>query len=195
VTRRFRAALAAGALLASALAGCAHPSPFTGVTLRGKPAADFTLTDQHGAPFRLDAQRGRVVVLFFGYTHCPDVCPATMAQLARVYHTLDDAQRARTTVAFVTIDPRRDTRTVLRRWVDLFDPRFEALGGSEAALDPVYAAYHEYHSRIPGSRGTGYLMAHTGIVYLIDPAGRLRVLHSWQDPADKIAADVRTLLS
>jgi protein SCO1/2 len=193
--RRLCTALALLGLVGTALAGCARTPHFTGVTLRGKPAADFTLTDQHGTPFRLDAQRGRVVILFFGYTHCPDVCPATMAQLARVYHTLTPTERAQVRVAFVTIDPQRDTRAVLGRWIDLFDAHFEALTGSEVALDPIYHAYGEYHTRQPGTSASGYLMAHTGAVYLIDPQGRLRVLHGWQDPAANVAADVRALLS
>jgi protein SCO1/2 len=195
VRRPLRAALATLVLVAGALATCAVAPRFTGITLPGQPAWDFTLTDQHGAPFHLAAQRGRVVVLFFGYTHCPDVCPATMAQLARAYRTLTPAERARVTVAFVTIDPVRDTRAVLTRWVALFEPHFVALTGSAGELIPVYYAYHVDHTRIPASSGTGYLLEHTSAIFLIDPDGRLRVLHGWQDTAGAIAADVRALLA
>lgn len=191
---RLRTALMALALAGTTLAGCARTPHFTGVTLRGKPAADFTLTDQHGTPFRLDAQRGRVVILFFGYTHCPDVCPATMAQLARVEHVLPAADRARVQVVFVTVDPDRDTPAVMKRYVSLFDPSFVGLTGTEAQLDPVFDAYHVWHQRIPGTKASGYLMAHSGSVYLIDPAGELRVLHDWTDPAPAIASDVKELL-
>jgi protein SCO1/2 len=187
-------ALAALLVFPGTPAGSAATPRFTGITLPGQPAWDFTLTDQHGAPFHLAAQRGRVVVLFFGYTHCPDVCPATMAQLARVERTLTPAERARITVAFVTIDPVRDTPAVLSRWVALFDPHFVALTGSAGELIPVYYAYHVDHTRIPDKAGTGYLLEHTSAIFLIDPDGRLRVLHDWQDTADAIAADVRALL-
>ena len=176
------------------LAACAHTAHFTGTTLTPKPAYDFTLTDQNGRPFRLADQRGREVILFFGYTPCPDVCPATMAQLARVDRTLTPAQRARVRVAFVTVDPQRDPPAVLKRYIDLFDPSFVGLTGTEAQLDPVFDAYHVWHQRIPGTNATGYLMAHSGSVYLIDPAGRLRVLHDWTDPAPAIASDVKELL-
>jgi protein SCO1/2 len=164
------------------------------MTLPAKPAPGFTLTDQDGKPFSLAGQHGREVILFFGYTHCPDVCPATMAQLAHVYRALSPAQRARVRVAFVTVDPQRDDPRTLKRYVDLFDPAFVGLTGSEAALDPVYGAYHVWHQRIPGSHGSGYLVAHGGSVYLIDPNGDLRVLHDWTDSARSIASDVKELL-
>jgi len=192
---RSRAA-AAAACLALGLGGCAHAAQhFTGVAVPAKPAPDFTLTDQDGRPFRLASQHGREVILFFGYTHCPDVCPATMAQLAHVYKSLAPAQRARVRVVFVTVDAPRDDPRTLKRYVDLFDPAFVGLTGSESVLDPVYAAYHVWHQRLPGSRASGYLVAHGGTVYLIDPAGNLRVLHDWTDPAKSIASDVKELLA
>jgi protein SCO1/2 len=183
-----------GSVVALALAACAPGVHFAGTTLAPKPAYDFTLTDQNGRPFRLADQRGREVILFFGYTHCPDVCPATMAQLARVDRTLTPAQRARVRVALVTVDPQRDPPAVLKRYVDLFDPSFIGLTGTPAQLEPVFEAYHVWHQRLPGTNATGYLMAHSGSVYLIDPAGRLRVLHDWTDPAPAIASDVKELL-
>lgn len=190
-----RAALIAAALLAST--ACAHRAPqhFTGTVVPAKPAADFRLTDQNGRPFELADQKGHAVILFFGYTHCPDVCPATMAQLTRVYHTLTPAQRDRVRVAFVTVDPQRDDAATLKRYVDLFDPSFVGLTGTPAQLAPVYDAYHVWHQKLAGSKGSGYLVAHGSSVYLIDPSGALRVLHDWQDPASAIAADVKELLA
>ena len=191
---RFRGAVAAVVAVA-ALAGCAHPAQhFTGTTLTARPAPDFTLTDQNGRPFDLAAQRGREVVLFFGYTHCPDVCPATMGALTKVYHALKPAQRARVLVAFVTVDPQRDDARTLKRYVALFDPAFVGLTGSDAALEPVYRAYHVYAQRLPGTRASGYLVAHSGSVFLIDPSGDLRVLHDWNDSVPSIASDVKELL-
>jgi len=180
---------------AAALAGCAHSAQhFTGTALPARPAPDFTLTDQNGRPFHLAGQHGREVVLFFGYTHCPDVCPATMAALAKVYHALKPAQRADVRVAFVTVDPQRDDPRTLKRYVALFDPAFVGLTGSDDALEPVYRAYHIYHQRLPGTRASGYLVAHSGSVYLIDPQGDLRVLHDWTDSVPSIASDVKELL-
>lgn len=180
--------------LALAPVACARAPHFTGTTLTPKAAYDFTLTDANGRPFRLAGERGREVVLFFGYTRCPDVCPATMAQLARVERELPAADRARVQVVFVTVDPQRDTPAVIKRYVALFDPSFVGLTGTEAQLDPVFDAYHVWHQRIPGTKASGYLMAHSGSVYLIDPAGDLRVLHDWTDPAPAIASDVKELL-
>jgi protein SCO1/2 len=140
-------------------------------------------------------QRGHEVVLFFGYTHCPDVCPATMAQLARVYRTLTPAQRERVRVAFVTVDPGRDNPPTLKRYMALFNPAFVGLTGTERQLDPVYDAYHVWHQKLAGTKASGYLVSHGSSVYLIDPNGDLRVLHDWQDPASAIAADVKELLA
>jgi len=186
----------AAALASAVLAACAHAQPhFTGTALAPKPAYDFTLTDQHGTPFTLSSQHGKAVILFFGYTHCPDVCPATMAALRRADEDLAPAQRSRVQVVFVTVDPERDGPRALARFIEPFDPSFEALTGSEAQLGPIERAYHVFHQRIPGTRGTGYLIAHTGAVYLIGPGGDLRVMHGWQDPPRAIAADVAALLS
>lgn len=180
------------------LAACARHAPehFTGTALTPvAPAPSFTLTDQNGRPFVLADQHGREVVLFFGYTHCPDVCPATMAQLARMMRLLTPEQRKRVTVAFVTVDPQRDDPRTLHRYVALFDPSFAGLTGTEKQLEPVYDAYHVWHQKLKGSAATGYLVAHGSAVYLIDPRGDLRVLHDWQDPAAAIASDVKELLT
>jgi protein SCO1/2 len=190
-----RLALVAAALLAPV--ACAHRAPqhFTGTVVPTKPATDFRLTDQNGRAFDLAGERGHAVILFFGYTHCPDVCPATMAQLSRVYHTLSPAQREHVRVVFVTVDPQRDDPAALKRYVDLFDPTFVGLTGTPAQLAPVYDAYHVWHQRLRGTKASGYLVAHGSSIYLIDPAGDLRVLHDWQDPASAIAGDVKQLLA
>lgn len=195
VRAALRAATVAAALLAPT--ACAHRAPqhFSGTVLPAKPATDFRLTDQNGHPFDLADQKGRAVILFFGYTHCPDVCPATMAQLSRVYHSLTAAQRERVRVAFVTVDPQRDDPATLKRYIGLFDPSFVGLTGTPAQLAPVYAAYHVWHQKLAGSKASGYLISHGSSVYLIDPSGDLRVLHDWQDPASAIAADVKELLA
>lgn len=182
---------------ALALAACAHRAPahFTGTPLPAKPAPAIALVDDHGKPFRLADQRGRAVVLFFGYTHCPDVCPATMAQLAKAYRELSPAQRERVEIAFVTVDPERDDPKTLARYVALFNPAFVGLTGTRRQLEPVYDAYHVWHQKLAGTKASGYLVAHGGSVYLIDPRGDLRVLHDWRDDAAGIASDLKELLA
>ncbi len=184
-------------VVALALTACAHRAPvhLTGTAVGEKAAPDFTLTDQRGRAFHLAEQHGREVVLFFGYTHCPDICPATMAQLAHVYRDLTPEQRSRVEVAFVTVDRDRDDPATLAKYVGLFNPAFVGLTGTQEQLDPVYDAYHVWHQKLRGTKAAGYLVAHGGIVYIIDPQGALRVLHDWQDPATAIAADVKALLT
>jgi len=154
-------------------------------------APDFTLTDASNQPFRLSALRGHTVALFFGYTHCPDVCPTTLATLARAKRKLG-ADAARFDVVFVTVDPRRDTAAVVGKYVRLFDPSFIGLTGSEAQLAPVYAAYKVYHQTLP-ARGSaaGYLVAHSSLVDFIGPHGRIRASGDWSDTPDQLAAEVK----
>jgi protein SCO1/2 len=187
--------------LAALLALCAparaqETTVLRGAEVRNREAYDFSLIDQAGRPFRLSSQRGREVVLVFGYTHCPDVCPATLARLASLLHRLPSSQQDRVRVAFVTVDPARDGPGVLQRFVRLFDPRFIGLTGSEAQLEPVYDAYLVSHERVPDNAGANdYEVAHSTLLYFIDPGGRLRVLHDWQDTDPDISHDIAALLS
>jgi protein SCO1/2 len=162
----------------------------------GAPQApDFTLTDQDGRPYTLSAQRGHAVALFFGYAHCPDVCPTTLAALARAKRKLG-AAGAGYDVVFVTVDPARDTPATLKRYVHLFDPTFVGLTGTPAQLDPVYAAYHVYHKIDDASRSAnGYLVIHSSIVEFIGPDGRLRGFGDWNDSPDALAALMRGALT
>jgi protein SCO1 len=157
----------------------------------GPLAPDFTLPDQSGRPFRLSDLRGHSVALFFGYTHCPDVCPTTLAALARAKRKLG-ADGARFDVVFVTVDPQRDTRAVVAKYVHLFDPSFIGLTGTEAQLAPVFAAYKVYHQALPpqGS-AVGYLVAHSSTVDFIGPHGRIRGFGDWSDTPDELAAAVK----
>jgi protein SCO1/2 len=154
----------------------------------GPLAPDFTLTDQNGQPYTLSAHRGHALALFFGYAHCPDVCPTTLAALARAKRKLG-ASAAGFDVVLVTVDPVRDTPGVLKRYVHLFDPSFTGLTGPERQLDPVYAAYHVYHE-IDSGKGSanGYVVAHSSAVQFISPDGRLRGTGDWSDSPDELAA-------
>jgi protein SCO1/2 len=160
----------------------------------GPPAPAVVLTDQDGRPFRLTDERGKVVVLFFGYAHCPDICPTTLATLAQADRRLG-ASASDVAVVFVTVDPQRDSVAALRKYVALFDPRFVGVTGSQPALDAVYAAYHVWHQKLPNhGSAAGYLMAHSSAVYMLDRSGDLRVIHDWNDPPAVLAHDMKALL-
>jgi protein SCO1/2 len=158
---------------------------------RGSLAPDFTLTDQNSRPFQLSNLRGHTVALFFGYTHCPDVCPTTLAALARAKRQLG-TEGARFDVVFVTVDPQRDTKAVVAKYVRLFDPSFIGLTGTTAQLAPVYAAYKVYHQALPShGSAAGYLVAHSSTVDFIDPHGHIRSFGDWSDTPAELAADVK----
>jgi protein SCO1/2 len=157
-----------------------------------KAAPDFTLVDQHGRTFTLSRYRGRPVVLFFGYAHCPDVCPTILANLKRARQTVADARDS--VVVLVTVDPRRDHAAQLGRFVGTFDPSFIGLTGTSAQLDRVYRAYHVKIENTIGDAG-GYLVAHTAFVYYIARDGRLSGFGTWDDPGPVLDADLRKIAS
>jgi protein SCO1/2 len=162
---------------------------------RSRTIGDFTLTDQSAHAFRLSSLRGHPVVVFFGYTHCPDECPLTLGKIARARTALGAAGRA-IDVVFVTIDPRRDRPGVLRRYVALFDPTFIGLTGTPDELAPVYRDFHVVHREvpIPGS-AAGYAFEHTSYVYFLDRGGHLRGFGDWTDSVDTLTRSLRELLA
>lgn len=162
--------------------------------LVGSAAPDFTLNDQNGHSFALSGQRGHVTVLFFGYTHCPDICPTSLATIASVIRQFGADADKQVRVAFITDDPARDTPQTLRRYVTLFDPWFFGLNGTSAQLGPVYKAYHVWFTRLP-NRGSaaGYLLAHSSFMYFISKDGVVRYVHDWRDDRSSIARDLRKL--
>ncbi len=159
---------------------------------RSKDAPDFTLVDQHGRPFTLSRHRGSPIVLFFGYAHCPDVCPTILANLKRAREAVPDARDS--VVALVTVDPRRDDTAELGRFVGEFDPAFVGLTGTSAQLDRVYRAYHVKVQQTLGESG-GYLVAHTAFVYYIARDGRLSGFGTWDDPQPVLRADIEKIAS
>ena len=178
------------------LTGCGVRRPaFRGTELNPPQSApDFTLIDQHGRPFRLSDQRGKVVLLFFGYTHCPDVCPTTLATWGQVYDALgDDAKRVR--FVFITVDPERDTPERLQQHLAAFNPEFIGLTGSLDQLEAIYRAFYVYREKAQGSQSAvGYLVNHTAGTFLIDPEGRWRLRYGFGTPPEDIVEDIRTLL-
>ena len=154
--------------------------------------ADFTLTDQYGRPFRLRDQRGRVVVLSFGYTYCADLCPLTLGTLKRAYRALG-AERERVRIAIVTVDPQRDTPTRLRPYLAAFHPDFLGLTGPAPERARVYRTFGVVPERYFGATHQ-VVVNHPTAIYIIDPAGYLRLSYNWGGPAEDIAHDIRQLL-
>ena len=151
------------------------------------------LNDHTGKPRRLEEWRGKAVVLFFGFTHCPDVCPATLADVAQAVKKLGpDAGRVQ--VLFVTVDPERDTPEVLARYVGAFDPAFLGLYGDAGATRQAAKEFKIFFEKRPGSTPGSYSVDHSAQSYVIDPRGRLRLLLRQERIGSDLADDLRALL-
>jgi protein SCO1/2 len=194
--RRFLA-LAAGAFAA---AGCdkllpGPATPFNGVDITGSDLGpDFRLTDHNGRERTLADFRGKVVAMFFGYTHCPDVCPTTLSDFASALKALGpDAGRVQ--VLFVTVDPKRDTPELLRNYVPAFNPTFLGLHGDAAATAKVTKDFKIYAAERPGRTPDSYTMDHSAQTLVFDARGKLRLMLPYGTPGDKIASDLRILLN
>jgi protein SCO1/2 len=185
----FRRLSAAPLLLAAvmALAACA----------RGPQAPPINLTDDGGAPWTLSSQRGKAVIVYFGFTHCADTCPATLARLARLAGR--SGTRDKVEIAFVTVDPQRDSPEALHRFVTRFESgpvRIVGLTGSPAQIDAVESAYHVWAQRVPGShRHASYDVAHSDAVYFVDAAGRTSSIHDGGDSDAVLAAALHEALT
>ncbi len=156
-------------------------------------ARDLPLTDHNGQPRHLRDFASKVVVVFFGYTQCPDVCPTSMSELAEVKRALGD-QGGKLQGIFVTVDPERDTPEVLKAYMANFDPSFLALTGTPEQLAAVAKDFKIYYKRVEGQTPTSYTMDHSAGSYVYDTAGRLRVYHRYGSGAQALASDVRALL-
>ena len=155
---------------------------------------EFELTNQRGERMRLSDFAGRALVMFFGYTFCPDVCPATLARVREVKAALPPEDAARFTGVLVSVDPARDSPQRLGQYVEFFDPAFVALTGSEDELEDVARRYGARFMIAEGQPEDSYLVNHSSIAYLIDPAGHVRALYYGDEPIDAIAANVRQVL-
>jgi protein SCO1/2 len=157
-----------------------------------RPLADFTLPSTDGE-FTLSEQRGKLLLFYFGYMTCPDVCPATGAELKRVYEALNQPDKLG--VVFITVDPERDTLERLGPYIRLFNPDFVALRGEEAALQGVMEQFGAQAARRQvGESALSYLMDHTATVFLVDEEGRLVEQFLFGTPYTDILHDVRVLL-
>ncbi|MDB5990958.1 MAG: photosynthetic protein synthase [Herbaspirillum sp.] len=157
-------------------------------------AKDFALTDHTGKPRTLADFKGKAVVVFFGYTQCPDVCPTTMLELAGVMKDLGPLAE-RVQVLFVTIDPQRDTPALLAQYVPAFDPRFLGLYGDAAATDKVAKEFKVFYQKVPGKTPGSYTMDHTAGSYVFDPDGHIRLFVRNGQGAEPLVHDLKLLLS
>lgn len=190
--RRFLVALVA--IATSALAACGEQavkfksSDITGINIGG----DFSMPDHTGKPRSLADFKGKVVVLFFGYAQCPDVCPTTLSEVAAAMKELgpkaNDVQ-----VLFVTVDPERDTPELLAQYVTAFHPSFLALRGSQAELEATAKLFKIFYAKVPSPSG-GYTMDHTAGTFVFDQQGRPRLLVSYGAGAGVFAHDLAQLL-
>jgi protein SCO1/2 len=184
------------ALALIALLAACRPSaaPFNNVDITGASyAREFSLTDHTGAKRTLADYRGKVVVVFFGFTHCPDVCPTTMADLAQVKRQLGkDGDRLQ--VIFVTVDPERDTPAVLGQYVPSFDPTFVGLTGTPDEIARTAKEFKVFYQKVPGKTPTSYSVDHTAGSFAFDTEGRVRLFLKHGQGVEPVVADLKRLL-
>lgn len=186
----------AGVLVAMFVVPLLAPEPheFAGTVLSSpEPAPSFTLTADTGARVGLEDYRDRVVLIYFGYTFCPDICPASMAELADAVDSLGE-DRGDVQVLMISVDPARDTPEVLGEYVDYFDASFVGLTGSDAEIAAVAEDYNVFYQAEEGTAATGYLVDHWAGVMVIDRTGRLVELIGYGTTGEQIAGDVEEWL-
>ena len=187
--------------MACLLAACNKPAaPVSPVSFRNTDltglayAQDFALTDHTGKPRTLADFKGKVVVMFFGFTQCPDVCPTTMADMAQVMKEMGP-QADQVQVLFVTVDPERDTQALLAEYVPAFDKRFVGLYGDLAATAKVAKEFKVYYAKVEGETDSSYTVDHTAGTYVFDRQGKIRLFVRHGEKPAAIAHDLKLLLS
>ena len=189
--------LAACTVLAAAalLTACSESKPsFSAVDVTGADyAKGFELSDQNGKVRRLSDFAGKVVVVFFGFTQCPDVCPSTMAEMADIKKALG-ADGERLQVLLVTVDPERDTPELLKAYMANFDPSFLALIPTPQQLPLVAKDFKVYYKKVEGATPTSYSVDHSAGSYIFDTKGQLRLFSRYGSPKDALTKDLQTLL-
>ena len=179
------------------LAGCSarQAEPFKNTDITGlEYAKDFALTDHTGKLRTLADFKGKAVVLFFGYTQCPDVCPTTMVEMASVMQQLGPLAD-KVQVLFVTVDPERDTPALLSKYVPAFDPRFLGLVGDKAATEKITKDFRVFYQKVPGKTPGSYTIDHSAGSYVFDTQGRVRLFIRNGQGTEPIVHDLKILLS
>jgi protein SCO1 len=198
IRRRFLAVTLATAAIG--LGGCDKlfgpaKSPFTGVDVTGSPmGGELRLTDHEGRPRSLADFRGKAVVVVFGFTHCPDVCPTALSDMARAVRELGERGQD-VQVLFVTLDPARDSAELLKQYVPAFHPAFLGLRGSEAETTAVTKDFKVYSNQRPGKTPDSYTIDHSAQNFVFDREGRIRLLLPPNMASAAIASDLRLILN
>jgi protein SCO1 len=194
LNRRFLIAAACAGLLAACGKTAAPPS-FKGVDITGAEyARELSLTDANGQARTLADFKGKVAVVFFGYTQCPDVCPTTMAELAAVKRELG-ADGERVVGIFVSVDPERDTADVLKAYVAAFDAGFVALRGTPEETQAAAKQFKVFYAKVPGKTEGSYTMDHTAGSFVFDTQGRVRLFTRYGSGAPALVHDLKILLA
>jgi len=178
------------------LTACSPKPEFKNIDITGSTAfgKDFSLLDPDGKVRTLADFKGKVVVMFFGYTQCPDVCPTTLTEMQQVMSILGP-QSDKVQVLFVSVDPQRDTAAILKQYVPAFDPRFLGLRPTDdAALEKVAKDFKIYYKKVPGTSLDSYTIDHTAGSYAFDPDGRLRLYIKHAQGPETLAHDLKELL-
>lgn len=179
-----------------ALTACSGSAQFNGYDLTGvMPDLRYTLTDENGTTVTAAKHAGKVRAVFFGYTHCPDICPITLSRLKAALQLLSPAQRDQMRVLFISVDPKRDSPKRLRAYTARFGPRFIGLTGTQAQLKALAKRYRVTYSYGEPNEMGFYIVSHSTGVYVFGPDGDLHLLLSQALSAEQIAADLKTLLA
>ncbi|WBS03927.1 SCO family protein [Pseudoduganella sp. SL102] len=182
-------------LLATLVACSEKRASFVNTDITGIDyAKGFSLKDHNGKPVTLESYKGKVVVMFFGFTQCPDVCPTTMAEMAAVMKELGP-QAKDVQVLFVTLDPERDTPELLKQYVPAFDPGFLGLYGTPAEIAQTAKEFKVFYKKVPGKDPAQYSIDHTAGSYVFDKQGRVRLFLRHAQGAQPVVHDLKQLLS
>lgn len=179
--------------VAAVLSGC-KPASFHGTAYEPPEKAPVVnLKTANGGDFNLANEKGSVVLLFFGYTHCPDICPTTLSDWARIKSGLGrDASRVR--FVFISVDPARDDPATLKRYVSRFDPDFIGATSDTATLGRIEKSFHVESSREESNSASGYVVTHPSQTFVVGRNGDLRLLYSFGMPTNEVVSDIRQLL-
>jgi len=174
----------------------ARPQEFRGTSYVEPypPAFDFSLTTNAGDEFSLHQLQGKIILLFFGYTSCPDVCPTTLAELNQSVQLLGEQAASRVQVIFISVDPDRDTPERTQEYVNNFNKNFIGLSGSDTDLQPVWDAYGIYREIVDNGSSAGYIVDHVARVTLIDGNQNMRLSYGFDTPVDDIVHDIKLIL-
>ncbi len=168
--------------------------PLVGTDITGADfATDFNLLDHHGEKRQLKDYLGKAVVMFFGYTHCPDVCPTTMADMASAMKLLGN-EADKVQVIFITLDPERDTQEVLAKYVPSFDQRFVGLYGDSAQIAKTAKAYKVFYEKQAIAGKSGYTIDHSAGSFVYDKQGKIRIYFKYGQKPNEIASDLKQIM-